>query len=41
MKMSLNTGGRSSGEVDAHTSGEGGLSGSDEGEADGSSVVHI
>ena len=43
---SLNTGGRSSGEVDAHASGEGGLSSSneeeaDEGEADGSVEVHI
>ena len=48
---SLNTGGRSSGEVDAGASGEGGISGSDggeddegeadEGEADGFGEVHI
>ena len=43
---SLNTGGRSSGEVVAGASGEGGIDGSDEGEddegkADGSGEVHI
>ena len=43
---SLNTQGRSSGEVDAHASGEGGIGGSneeeaDEGEAGRSGEVHI
>ena len=38
---SLNTQGRSSGEVDAHTSGEGGIGGSNEEEADRSLEVHI